>query len=77
MKANFGITDDKKLAVIGVFFDMVDTGAGDMLLQSIYPKLDGLGGPGHNKREEKRGDSFEVQTQLVPQQYSLCESGRN
>ncbi|PUU79700.1 alpha carbonic anhydrase [Tuber borchii] len=59
------IGDDKKLAVIGVFFDLVDTGAGDMLLQSIYPKLDSLPGPGPHKREEKRGDSFEVQTHSI------------
>jgi len=56
----------------------VDAGAGDMVLQSICPKLDGLKKPGHSKREEKSGgDPFEVQMQLVPQQYHIRKTGRN
>ena len=69
VKANFAIADDNKIAVIGVFFELVAAGSGDMVLQSIYPKLDGLKKSGHYKREEekKSEDSFEVQMQLVPQ----------
>ncbi|PWW73256.1 carbonic anhydrase [Tuber magnatum] len=61
------LDDEKKLAVIGILFDLVDTGAGDALLQSIYPKLDGLQKPVHGKREkkEKHGDALEVQMHSV------------
>ncbi|KAG0129196.1 alpha carbonic anhydrase [Tuber indicum] len=60
------VDDDKKIAVIGIFFDLVDTGAGDMLLQSIFPKLDDLEKPKHRRRgEEKSEDYFNVQTHSI------------
>ncbi|CUS08688.1 unnamed protein product [Tuber aestivum] len=61
------LDDENKLAVVGIFFDLVDTGSGDALLQSIYPKLDGLQKPKHSRRgeQEKHGDSFEVQMHSI------------
>ncbi|KAG0641808.1 alpha carbonic anhydrase [Tuber brumale] len=61
------LNDHKKIAVIGIFFNLVDNGAGDILLQSIYPKLDGLEKPMHRKKGEgeKPGDSFKVQMHSI------------
>ncbi|RPA98376.1 carbonic anhydrase [Choiromyces venosus 120613-1] len=60
------VDDDSKLAVVGIFFDVVDTGAGDMLIQSICPELKELEEPKHDKREEKKPSApFNVQMHSI------------